>query len=126
MIEGITRLKNNKALGNSWMSAELFKQLAEPLAPALTVMFNYIRHFGTPPIWNRALLLSLYKKGNPKLADNYRGLSIMGALPKLYATIMSTRLDSELDASGLRAPTQAGFRQGARLEDNILLLVTAL
>lgn len=51
------------------------------------------------------MLLSLYKKGDPQNADNYRGLSIMGVLPKLYATIMATRLDSELDSGGLRAPT---------------------
>jgi hypothetical protein len=58
------------------------------------------------------------------LASNYRGLSIMGVLPKLYATIMAARLDAELDDLGKRAPTQAGFRRGARLEDNLLMLTT--
>jgi hypothetical protein len=37
--------------------------------------------------------------------ENYRGLTIMDALPKLYATILATRLDEELTTNRLRAPT---------------------
>ena len=51
------------------------------------------------------LLRSLYKKGDPLAADNYRGLAIMGALPKLYAKLLTARLDGELDERKVRAPT---------------------
>lgn len=73
-------------------------------------LFNMVRHRGTPQAWNSITLLSLFKKGDPSLAENYRGLSIMGVLPKLYATILTARLDAELSEGGTRAPTQAGFR----------------
>ena len=102
---GIRRLKNNKALGDTWISAELLKQLSDTLAPALAIVFNHVRYHGTPPSWNKVHLLSLFKKGDPSLPSNYRGLSIMGVLPKLYGTIMTARLDGELDDSGRRAPT---------------------
>jgi hypothetical protein len=36
---------------------------------------------------------------------NYRGLTIMDVLPKLYATILTARLDEEIDTKRLRAPT---------------------
>ena len=44
------------------------------------------------------------------MASNYRGLAVMGVMPKLYATVMTARLDGELEERGVRAPTQAGFR----------------
>ena len=51
------------------------------------------------------LLRSLYKKGDPLAADNYRGLAIMGVLPKLYAKILTAHLDCELDEQKVLAPT---------------------
>lgn len=58
--------------------------------------------------------------------DNYRGLSIMAVLPKLYASILTARVQSAAESEGWRASTQAGFREGARLEDNLLILGSVL
>ncbi len=44
VITGISRLRNNKALGGSWLSAELLKQISAQVAPALVHMFNCVRH----------------------------------------------------------------------------------
>ena len=50
----------------------------------------------------------------------------MSVLPKLFATILNSRLEQEAAAKQLQAYTQAGFRKNARLEDNILILTTAI
>ena len=50
----------------------------------------------------------------------------MGILPKILAAVFLARLEVVVEARQLRAPTQAGFRKGARLEDNVLLLMTAI
>ena len=50
----------------------------------------------------------------------------MPVLPKLFATVLYNRLDDAATHLSLRAPTQAGFRKDARLEDNILALMTAI
>jgi hypothetical protein len=105
VLTGISRLRNNKALGSSWLSADLLKQVATQIAPALVTIFNQVRHSGTPPDWNHVQLRSLLKKGDPMEPSNYRGLAIMAVLPKLYATILAARLDQELDERGSRAPT---------------------
>ena len=75
------------------------------MAPSLATLYNHVRVAGAPPEWNTVLLQSLFKKGDPLDASNYRGLAVMGVLPKLYATIMTNRLDGELDRRGCRAPT---------------------
>ena len=50
----------------------------------------------------------------------------MSVLPKLFATILNVRLEQEAAAKQLQAYTQAGFRKNTRLEDNILILTTAI
>ena len=50
----------------------------------------------------------------------------MAVLPKLFATILNVRLEAEATEKSLRAYTQAGFCKEARLEDNVLLLTTAI
>ena len=50
----------------------------------------------------------------------------MSVLPKLFATILNVHLEQEAAAKQLQAYTQAGFRKNARLEDNILILTTAI
>lgn len=60
---------------------------------------------GTPSAWNRLQLISLHKKGDTQDPDNYRGLSIMSILPKLYASILAARVSTLAEEQQLRAPT---------------------
>ena len=69
---------------------------------------------------------SIHKKGDPRDPQNYRGISLMSVFPKLLAAVLLAKLEAVVEARQLRASTQAGFRKGARLEDNILLLMTAI
>jgi hypothetical protein len=58
--------------------------------------------------------------------NNFRGISVMACLPKLFAMVLLNRLEEASEEANLRAPTQAGFRKGARAEDNLLLLITTI
>lgn len=81
---------------------------------------------GIPPEWNKLKVSSIFKSGNQADPANYRGISVMSFFPKLYALVQLQRLDATAEEQGLRAQTQAGFRKGARIEDNILLLTTTM
>ncbi len=85
-------MHNHKSLGPSWVSVDLLKQLDSSFNRALAVLSNRVRHDGMPIVWNSLRLLSLHKKGSLYDPYNYRGLSIMGALPKLYACILMHRV----------------------------------
>lgn len=50
----------------------------------------------------------------------------MSVLPKLFSTIFRIRLEATAAEQKLQAYTQAGFRKEARIEDNVLLLITAI
>lgn len=89
---GVKLLKNYKSAGNSFITGELVKALADtpPFIDFLTFMFNHVCHCGLPSSWNSLKLTSLYKnKGDKQTAANYRGLCIMDTIPKLYALLLN-------------------------------------
>ena len=61
-------------------------------------------------------------KGSTTDASTYRPISVMHLLAKLYSLVLLGRLEEGAEASGWRAPEQAGFRAGYRIEDHQLLL----
>lgn len=119
----VRKLRNNKSLGNQWLSAELLKHHSAPeFYGALAALINSALNSGFPGAWNTLTIRSLFKKGDPADPGNYRGLSVMGVLPKLAAQVILARLEAHVEAHSLRAYKQAGFRAGARVEDNAVLL----
>jgi hypothetical protein len=57
-------------------------------------MFNYFGKLGLPTGWNTLLMKSLYKhKGQRDDPNSYRGISIMGALPKLFSTALLIEME---------------------------------
>jgi len=114
-------------MGDSWLYAELLQHHEDPaFYAALAHLFNAALLLGPPATWNHLTITSLHKKGSKQDPKNYRGISIMPILPKLYATIIRTRLEATADELQLQAPTQAGFKKDSRTEDNLLLLMTAI
>src|SRR5690242_2406382 len=45
-----------------------------------------------PSDWTRGLILPLYKGGDKLSTDNYRGISLLSIISKLYASILNQRL----------------------------------
>lgn len=67
-------------------------------------------------------ITSLFKKGDRSQPGNYRGISVMNSMSKLFATCVTLMLEEEAASKRLRAATQGGFRKGFRLEDQCWLL----
>ena len=81
---------------------------------------------GIPEQWNTSRVTPVFKKGDKTLAANYRPVSIMGPITKLYATCLNLELECQAQANGWRAATQAGFWKQYRLEDLVLLVDFAI
>ena len=79
-------MKRNKALGLMWLSPELLTQHQDTsLYTALAEVLNTAMAKGVPPHWNTLYLTSIFKKGDPHDAGNYRGISVMNFIPKVFA-----------------------------------------
>jgi sorting nexin-29 len=73
-----------------------------------------------PESWKIAEVISLFKKGDCRECKNYRGLSLLNTLYKIYARIVNKRLRTISEA--LLQEEQNGFRNGRSTTDNIFIL----
>eukprot|EP00973_Karenia_brevis_P031940 4407796-Karenia_brevis.AAC.1 len=65
------------------------------------MMFTKIlRGMWEPPAsWKQSCITVLYKKGDPKLPSNYRPITILQILYKLFAKVILSRIRGTLEAA---------------------------
>ena len=87
-------------------------------------MFNRILNEGQiPESWTIGMITPIYKnKGDKGDFNNYRGITILSCLGKLFTSIINTRLNKYANASNLINENQTGFRKDYSTLDHIFLL----
>ena len=120
----IKKLKSNKAYGVDQILNEFLKCSPHVLIELLVNFFNIILDSGiVPNEWAVSLIVPLYKgKGKVTDADNYRGITILSCMGKLFTAVINCRLQTYLDSMGVIGDEQAGFRKGFSTLDNIFIL----
>lgn len=63
-----------------------------------------------------------WKRGDKKLRENYRGVTLTSRGYKVYANILNKKLVKELDEKEGWSRTQAGFRKGRGTIENVKIL----
>lgn len=53
---------------------------------------------GWPRGWNEGLIVPVLKKGEGRVVEEYRGITLMPTMYKIYATILAERLREEVEA----------------------------
>ena len=76
--------------------------------------------------WLHSLVSAIHKKGAKEDPDNYRGISLMSCLGKLFLTIINNRLTEFCIEKGLISPSELGFVQGNRTSDPHIILQNLL
>lgn len=114
------KVKTHKAPGRDGIPAEFYKLARndidsnEPsceLGRTLLVLLNRIFDTGhIPDKWNEAWVVSIFKKGDPVVMGNYRGISLLVVLIKLLTIVVTSRLGGFLEERQWLAREQAGFR----------------
>ena len=90
VIEKINELNNNKA---SDISIKILKSCAHSIAPYLCQFYNTFMFEGKfPAILKTGQITPIYKKGNCQLFDNYRPVSTLPCLGKIFEKLIYDRL----------------------------------
>lgn len=112
------QLRNGRAPGDDGITTELLKAGGLPVQKALAELFNAVVHRGaTPEAWSRSVVVLFFKKGDKALLKNYRPISLLSHVYKLFSRVVTNRLATRLDE--YQPPEQAGFRKGYSTVDHI-------
>lgn len=117
----IRTMKDGKAAGVDNIPAELIKNGGESVIELLTQICNKIWQTGEwPTQWTQSLIITLPKKGNLQLCQNYRTISLISHASKVMLKIILNRLNPQ--AEEIIAEEQAGFRSGRSTTEQIFNL----
>ena len=91
---------------------------AAKIIPALTLIINKCFSTSTiPNEWKLAVVTPLYKsKGSKQDVNNYRGISILPAMSKIFEKIVYKQINSYFETNDLIFDGQHGFRRGYSCE----------
>ena len=116
VFDCIQNLKSTKAPGPDGIPPGILKYVSDNWTLMLTKFFNYIFSKGYPSQWEGAKVFTIYKKGEPMDPGNYRGITIMSALAKLYDMVLNKRFNLWYKPN----TEQAGAQKGRNCEEHIL------
>ena len=68
------------------------------------------------------MIISLFKKGDRGDPSNYRGITLLNVVGKLFNKVLNYRLLQWLEEHNKLSESQAGFRFGRSCVDNIFIL----
>ena len=128
VIKAAKNLKNSKAPGLDDIVNEYLKTTVTKLLPFYVTLFDLIFDSGeSPDSWTLGIIKAIYKnKGDPNDPDNYRAISLVSSLGKLFTSILNSRLSNFSDETDLVTKSQASFRAGYLTQDNIVILYSLI
>ena len=132
VVATLKRLKSWKAPGCDRIPVDFLKLFAcgaegNAAVRALTRICNRMFVGGSiPEVWTKAVVVSIFKKGDPTECGNFRGISLMDSTLKVLLTVLTTRLQAGLEANGMVVREQAGFRPREECMTQVMALYEVL
>ena len=125
ILRCIKKLKNNKACGEDYVVNEYIKSTSELFLPTYEKIFNAIFNSGVmPDIWLVGNIKPIYKnKGNPLDPKNFRPITILSCLGKLFTAILNERLCRFSEEALLMNENQFGFRKSYSTTDSFFHII---
>lgn len=119
----ISRLKNNKSSGLDNIKNEMLKSGTSVLLPCLHKLFNLVFSSGIyPSSWAIGYISPIFKTGDSRQPENYRGIAINSNVGKLFNMVLNARLDKYLEENNIIDDSQIGFKKHARTSDHMFIL----
>ena len=120
-------LDTNKATGHDRISNKLLKECAESLCGPLTFIFRLSLRLGIfPDAWKEAIVSAIFKKLDPSLCKNYRPISLLSCISKVFEKVVFNHTYPYLIENNLLPPHNSGFRQNDSAINRIIAMLEGL
>jgi hypothetical protein len=113
VVDIIQSLDPEKAIGPDGVSPKLLKICAPMIAPSLTKLFNLsLKTCKFPNSWKFANVMPIFKKGDTSDVNNYRPVSLLSCLSKVFEKAIFKHVFNFLRENLVISIHQSGFLPG--------------
>lgn len=113
-------LNTKKSTGPDNIHPSILKSCAQTLAPQMTSFFNRSLELGRyPEAFKIGHITPIYKSGLKNVASNYRAVSVLPTVAKLFDSLMANAIMKA--AKSIITSKQHGFMSGRSTATNLLL-----
>ena len=123
----IDMLKPKSSHGFDGLSVKLLKLILKDISKSVTLVINQSLHTGIfPDLLKIAKVIPIHKKDDNTILDNYRPISILPALSKVFERVMFNQVHGFFKLHNLYYDSQYGFREQHSTELASLELIDRL
>ncbi|GFV74002.1 retrovirus-related Pol polyprotein from type-2 retrotransposable element R2DM [Trichonephila clavipes] len=99
----------------------------DPGAHLLTAVFNRVQQSASvPQAWKNSRVVLIFKKGDPLNISNWRPISLLNTMGKIFSSVLASRLSSWANINDRLSPFQKGFRENEGCVEHNFLLEQAI
>jgi len=111
VLDQLKALSANKATGPDNVSARILKEAGVSIVPSLTRLINMsLQTCEMPLAWKKANVIPLHKKGEKDILSNYRPISILSVVSKVFEKVIFKHVYNYLHSENFLTKHQSGFR----------------
>lgn len=115
----IDALPTYKAADANGIKSELIRGGGSAIQSALLLLFNWAwQHELMPSDWSSGIVVNIFKAGSTQDPNNYRGITLISVLRKMFSTMIRHRLQKHVPLH----EGQAAFRQNRGCSDQLFTL----
>lgn len=120
----IQDMKSSHSSGHDGITTELLKLINDDICKSITLIINQSLTTGIfPDKMKIAKVTPIYKKGNKHDISNYRPISVLPIISKLFETTIFVQLTAYFTHNGLLSPQQYGYKKNSSTELAALELI---
>uniref|UniRef100_A0A3P9KPY0 Reverse transcriptase domain-containing protein n=1 Tax=Oryzias latipes TaxID=8090 RepID=A0A3P9KPY0_ORYLA len=124
VVNIINKLRSSYTVGADYISSNIIKAIVNEIAEPLAYTINLsLTHGKVPKITKIAQIIPIYKSGDKNDTKNYRPISILPTLSKVFERVVYSRLSDYFVKHNVLVPQQYGFRKNSTTGMAILDLV---
>ena len=113
VLKAINKLKNKKSTGFDNFSTKLIKSIKSTIVPIITKIFNQsVNCERFPSKLKIAKVVPVFKKGDPTLFENFRPISLLPTISKIFEQLLHNQICLYLESNQLLSQNQFGYRKG--------------
>ena len=123
-IKAIDNLENKNSSGHDGISNTLLKTIKNDISQSLTIIINQMLTTGIfPDVFKLSKVIPLFKKGDSPLLVNYRPISLLPTISKVFERVIHNQMYEYFNQFNLLAEQQYGYRKQHSTEYEAIKLI---